>query len=317
MNTKRFAKRARIFCKNPYAIFKYFNFTKVQRILPDKVFLKLMVHANLGYKLNLENPRSFNEKMQWLKLYDRKPVYTQMVDKYEAKILIAKKIDEEYVVPNYGVWNSFDEIDFSLLPDQFVLKTTHDCGGVIICRDKNHFDYEAAKKNFDKRMKDNFFWQGREWPYKNVRPRILAEKYLEMNGSLGNGLAYDPETEGEISDYKIMCFNGEPFCCLVCMGRHSIKGLHENFYDNEWQILPFHRDNPQYKDEVKKPEHYDKMLEIAQLLSDGTKFLRVDFFESNGQLYVGELTFFPASGFDRFVPEEWDYKLGDMINLDK
>ncbi len=277
--------------------------------------MRLMVHANLGYKLNLDNPHSFNEKMQWLKLHDRKPIYTQMVDKYESKLFVSQKVGDCYVVPTYGVWDSYEDIDFASLPEQFVLKTTHDCGGVKICKDKDHFDYEAAKTEFSKRIKTNFFWQGREWPYKDVKPRILAEKYLVMHDTFGNSFTYDSKTERGITDYKIMCFNGEPFCCLVCMGRNSLEGLHENFYDKEWNLLPFRRDNPQYEGEVKKPEDYDKMLEIARSLSEGTKFLRVDYFEGNGQLYVGELTFFPASGFDRFIPEEWDYKLGEMINL--
>ena len=311
-----FKRRVHYVLKNPYAVFVYFNFSKIQRVLPDKSFMKLMVRARLGYKLNLENPRTFNEKMQWLKLYDRKSIYTQMVDKYEAKFLISKIIGEKYVVPNFGVWDSFEEIDFDSLPDQFVLKTTHDCGGVIICKEKEKFDYERAKTDFTKRLKNNFFWQGREWPYKNVKPRILAEKYLSASNDSEDHFIYDPGMETGITDYKIMCFNGKPFCCLVCMGRNSREGLHENFYDTEWNLLPFKRDNPQYKGEIEKPKDYEQMLHFAQKLSEGTKFLRVDFFENNGRLYVGELTFFPASGFDKFIPEEWDLKLGEMIELD-
>lgn len=301
--------------QNPFSLFMYFNLSKIQRILPDKALMKLMVHARLGYKLNLDNPRTFNEKMQWLKLYDHKSIYTQMVDKYAAKLFIAQKVGEDYVVPTIGVWDSFEDIDFSSLPNQFVLKTTHDCGGVIICKEKDKFDFEAARIDFSKRLKNNFFWQGREWPYKNVKPRILAEKYLSVSDDSLGKFTYDPGTDIGITDYKIMCFNGEPFCCLVCMGRHSREGLHENFYDNDWRLLPFKRSNPQYKDEIPKPQDYDKMLQFAKILSEGTKFLRVDFFENDGHLFVGELTFFPASGFDKFIPEEWDLKLGEMIKL--
>lgn len=313
MNSLKIKRRFGILAKNPYVVFKNFNYTKVQRLLPDELFMKIMVHAKVGYKLNLEEPKTFNEKMQWLKLYDRNPVYTRMVDKYEAKNYIAEIIGDAYNVPSYGVWDSFDEIDFDSLPNFFVLKTTHDCGGVVICRDKESFDYRSAKANLDGRLKTNFFWQGREWPYKNVRPRILAEKFLQIKNT-DNYFTYDGEMPG-IIDYKIMCFNGNPYCCLVCLGRNSKEGLHENFYDTEWKLLPVKRCNPQYKGVVEKPKHFDEMLDIAKTLSSGIRFLRVDFFENDGKLFIGELTLYPTSGFGLFIPEEWDYKLGEMIDL--
>ena len=299
---------------NPYAVLKNLNYTKIQRLLSDELFMRIMMRAKVGYRLNLEKPKTFNEKMQWLKLYDRDPVYSQMVDKYEAKRYIARKIGNEHIVPSYGVWDSFDDIDFESLPNTFVLKTTHDCGGVVICDNKEAFNYEAAKAKLDKRLATNFFWQGREWPYKNVKPRIMAEKFLTIE----NNIEFFTYSEGNIPgiiDYKVMCFNGKPYCCLVCMGRNSMEGLHENFYDTEWNLMPFKRSNPQYKGKVNKPNNFDEMLRCAEILSDGLKFLRVDFFESAEKLYIGELTFYPGSGFSRFIPIEWDYRLGDLIEL--
>lgn len=314
MKSLQIRRRFGILVHNPYVVFKNLNYTKIQRLLPDELFMRLMVHAKVGYNLNLEDPKTFNEKMQWLKLHDRNPIYTRMVDKYEAKTYVTEIIGSAYNVPSYGVWDSFNEIDFDSLPNSFVLKTTHDCGGVVICKDKDAFDYNSAKANLEGRLKTNFFWQGREWPYKNVRPRILAEKFLEIRNDEKH-FTYDVGQTPGITDYKIMCFNGEPYCCLVCLGRNSKEGLHENFYDNDWNLLPVKRSNPQYKGIVEKPNHFDEMLRIAKALSSGTRFLRVDFFENEGQLYIGELTFFPASGFGPFIPEEWDYKLGEMIDL--
>ena len=314
MKSLQIKRRFGILAKNPYVVFRDLNYTRVQRLLPDELFMKIMVRAKVGYKLNLEEPKTFNEKMQWLKLYDRNPMYTRMVDKYEAKKYIAEIVGDVYNVPSYGVWNSFDEIDFDSLPKSFVLKTTHDCGGVVICKDKESFDYLSAKANLDKRLKTNFFWQGREWPYKDVLPRILAEEFLQIK-SIENHFTYaNGQTPGAI-DYKIMCFNGNPYCCLVCLGRNSKEGLHENFYDTEWNLLPVKRSNPQYKGIVEKPDHFDEMLDIAEALSRSIRFLRVDFFENDGKLYIGELTFYPASGFGQFIPEEWDYKFGEMIDL--
>ena len=299
---------------NPYAVLKNLNYTKIQRLLSDELFMRIMMRAKVGYRLNLEKPKTFNEKMQWLKLYDRDPVYSQMVDKYEAKKYIAEKVGEEHIVPSYGVWNSFDDIDFKRLPNSFVLKTTHDCGGVIICDNKKTFNYEAAKATLGKRLETNFFWQGREWPYKNVIPRIMAEKFLTTENN-NDYFTYSEGSTPGIIDYKIMCFNGKPYCCLVCMGRNSKEGLHENFYDKEWNLMPVKRCNPQYRGKVDKPRNLNEMLRCAEILSSGLRFLRVDFFESAGKLYIGELTFYPGSGFSRFIPIEWDYRFGDLIEL--
>lgn len=274
--------------------------------IPDSIYLKMKYRVVMGEKLNLRNPKTFNEKLQWLKIHNRKPIYTQMVDKYEAKKYIADMIGAEYVIPTYGVWDHFDDIDFDMLPNQFVLKTTHDSGGVVICDDKRSFDFQKAKAKLEPRLKQNFYWHGREWPYKNVKPRILAEKILtEEKDDVGG--------TGRIEDYKMMCFDGAVECSFVCSGRDSERGLHVTFYDNEWAIMPFERHYPRETTPVMKPNCFEKMKAIAGVLSKGFPFIRIDFYEVNGNLYVGELTFYPGSGFEEFSPREWDTILGEKI----
>lgn len=271
--------------------------------LDDETFLKMKYRIVIGKRLNLSNPKTFNEKLQWLKLHDRKKHYTIMVDKYEVKKYVAEKIGEEFVIPTLGVWNSFDEIDFNMLPDQFVLKCTHDSGGVVICKDKNHFNIESAKRRINKCLKKNFFFQGREWPYKNVKPRIIAEKYME-------------DYSGELIDYKIHNFEGEPRITLVCTGRFSEDGLKEDFFDMKWNRLDLKRPNHLCsKKPPKKPENFDKMVECSKILAKDVPFVRTDFYEINGKMYFGEITFYPADGMQKFEPEEYDRIMGDWIEL--
>lgn len=271
--------------------------------LSDEEFLKRAFKIYLGYDLNLENPQTFNEKLQWLKLHDRKPEYTKMADKYEAKKWAASIIGEEYIIPTFGVYDNFDEINFDELPEQFVLKCNHDCGSIIIVRDKNKFDKAHAKKFLNKRLKRNYFWQGREWPYKNIKPRIIAEKYMKNPGA------------DELIDYKFMCFNGQVKCSFVCSDRFSSSGLKVTFYDKNWNMMPFERHYPKSKTPIEKPKCYDEMLKIAEKLSVHIPFIRIDIYEINGSIYLGELTFFPGGGMEEFTPIEWDYKLGDWLKL--
>lgn len=308
-------KRIKAVSENPYILFRKFNRTKIQRVLPDWLFLKLMFKARLGYPLNLDHPKSFNEKLQWLKLNDRRPEYIRMADKYEAKGIIASKVGDEFVVPVYGVWDKFEEIDFGKLPDSFVLKTTHDAGGIVICKDKSNFNFDSAQQKLSEHLRNSFYWRGREWPYKYVKPRILAEKYIEMDDSAADRFTYTTGRMPCIPDYKLFCFNGMVYCCLVCSGRNSNEGLHENFFDRNWVQLPFKRANPILEAEIEEPKTYNRMIEIAEKIAIDIPFLRVDFFEKNGKPYVGELTFYPANGFGKFLPREWDYKLGEMIKL--
>ncbi len=273
--------------------------------LPDKTFLKCRYYAIFGRKLNLKNPQTYNEKLQWLKLYDRNPQYIQLVDKYDVKAYIENKIGEEYIIPTLGVWDNFDDIVFEKLPNQFVLKTTHDSGGVVICNDKSNFNIEKAKEKIEKSLANNFFYTAREWPYKNVKGRIIAEAYLEAD-------------DGEdLNDYKIMCFNGKAKCSFVCSERFSNNGLKVTFFDREWNKMPFERHYPSSDKLIEKPVNYEKMIELAEVLSENIPFVRVDFYEVKGQLYFGELTFYPGAGWEEFEPEEWDRKLGEWITLPK
>lgn len=280
------------------------NIRILLKYIPDKLFLKIKFKIKVGYKLNLKRPTTFNEKLQWLKLYDRRPEYTTMVDKYAVKKYVADKIGEQYVIPTLGVWDSFDEIDFDKLPNQFVLKCTHDSGGLAICKDKSTFDHEAAKKKINDSLNRNYYYSGREWPYKDVNPRIIAEKYME-------------DTQIKISslnDYKLMCFNGKVRCTFVCSDRK--ENLRITIFDNEWKRMPFGRYNhPASEEDISKPKNFDGMIELAEILSNDIPFVRVDFYEINGRIYFGELTFYPGAGFEEFSPGKWDRILGDWIEL--
>lgn len=273
------------------------------KFVPDKIYLKVYYRLRFHSKLNLKNPKTFNEKIQWLKLNDRNPEYIKIVDKYEVRKIIKEKIGGEYLVPIYGVWDTFEQIDFEKLPEKFVLKCTHDSGGVVICKNKNDLDKEKAKKKIEKCLKNNFYYIAREWPYKKVKPRIICEQYLE-----------DSQNK-ELIDYKIMCFNGNPKCLFVCIDRESNSGLKLNFYDLDWNKLPFKRRYPNFDRKIQKPKQFDKMLELAKKLSKDIPFVRVDFYEVNEKIYFGELTLFPGGGFEEFTPSKYDEELGSWINL--
>ena len=257
----------------------------------------------MSNKLNLKEPQTFNEKIQWLKLYDRKPEYSNMVDKYEVRKYITEKIGEEYLIPLVGVYEKFEDINFEKLPDQFVLKPNHTSGNVFICTDKSNINYNKLKKEVNAWLKRRYYWVHREWQYKDVKPKIICEKYLK-----------DDSLDG-LKDYKFMCFNGEVKCSFICSNRNSQKGLNIDFYDMDWNLLPFQRHYPRSGILIPKPKNFDKMVEISERLSRNIPFVRVDFYETNGQLYFGELTFHPGSGYEEFTPESYDYLLGSWIKL--
>lgn len=280
--------------------------SRIAPIIPDRQYLKWMFRLKMGYKLNLDNPQTFSEKLQWLKLYNRKPEYTQMVDKYEAKKYVANIIGEEYIIPTLGVWDKFEDIDFDTLPNQFVLKTTHGGGntGVVICKDKSSFDKAKAKQKLERSLKSDIYKSFKEWPYKNVKKRIIAEEYIEVVG------------QQDLPDYKFFCFNGEPKYCQVIAGR-STGTTTIDWYDKEWKHQPFHEPKD-YQFSVAgnhQPNCLDEMWNLAAILSEWQPFLRVDFYEINNQVKFGELTFFPTSGMGGFEPHIWDIKLGEMIQL--
>ena len=292
------------YIRNPWLIPNALQSRGLGYLIPDSLFLQCAYYSAFGKKLNLKKPLSFNEKLQWLKLYDRKPLYTVMVDKYAVKKYVSDIIGEKYIIPTLGVWNRFEDIEFSTLPDQFVLKCTHDSGGLVICKDKSMLNIEESKLKINGSLKRDYYLNGREWPYKNVARRIIAEKYIcEVDGSVPK-------------DYKIFCFNGQPEMTLVCSDRYSTHGMCEDFFDNNWIHIPMKRANHKNaKVQIKRPDCHKQMLYLAKKISCGIPFLRVDFYEVNGNVYFGEATFYPASGLEGFEPEDWDTKLGKKIRL--
>lgn len=290
--------------KRPKEILLCFSQFHIYDFISDKTYLRFKYWLNMDKKLDLKNPKTFNEKLQWLKLYNRKPEYTMMVDKYAVREYIKEKLGEEYLIPLLGVWDSSDDIDFDKLPNQFVLKCNHNSGlGMCICKDKSKLDIDKVKKELKKGLEEDYYLTSREWPYKDVPRKIIAEKYMEEK----------PNTE--LNDYKLMCFNGKVRCSFVCSERFSDDGLRVTFFDKDWNVMPFERHYPKSVNAIEKPKTYEKMVEFAEILSKDIPFVRVDFYEISGKLYFGELTFFPGSGYEEFEPEEWDYKLGNLIKL--
>ena len=289
--------------RNPKKLVIY-ALCQIAPIFPDRLFLKILFRLRMGYRLRLDNPQTFSEKLQWLKLYDRKPEYTQMVDKVGAKEYVSNIIGEEYIIPTIGVWNRVEDIDFDKLPNQFVLKCSHDSGGIVICSDKSKLNIGAAKAKLKKGLRRSYYPQNREWPYKNVIPRIIGEKYMV------------DESGYELKDYKWFCFNGEPKALFIATDR-GVEGEETkfDFYDAEFNHLPFTNGHPNAKKEISKPLGFDKMKELAAKLSQGHAHLRVDFYDIAGKIYFGELTFYHWSGTMPFDPIEWDYKFGSWIKL--
>ncbi len=272
--------------------------------MPDKEYLEKKFYVTMGYPLDLNNPQTFNEKLQWLKLYDRKPEYTMMVDKYKVREYIKEKLGEEYLIPLLGVWDKAEDIDFDKLPNQFVLKCNHNSGlGMYICKDKSKLtqkEIKVIRKNLIKGLQQDYYLTGREWPYKNVPRKIIAEKYME-------------DETGQLRDYKFYCFNGEPKIIMINSDREIGKTKADYFdMDFNWIDLKWGYEHALIK--PSKPINFKKMKELAVVLSKNIPELRVDFYEVNNKIYFGELTFFDGSGFDKIEPKEWDKKIGDWID---
>jgi len=274
----------------------------ISHVIPDKIFLSFYYKAVFGKKLDLNNPRTFNEKLQWLKLYDRRTEYSTYVDKYEVRSYIAETIGDQYLIPLLGVYNDVDEIDWDKLPNQFVLKCTHGSNSNIICPDKSKLDIESSKSQLKKWMKKNWYWFGREWPYKNVKPRIICEKYMV------------DESGKELKDYKVFCFSGEPKLIQVDFDRFTDHK--RNIYDTNWNLLPVEIKFPSDKSRViNKPVKLEDMLKFARILSKDYPHVRVDFYSIGEEIYFGEMTFFHGSGFERILPEEFNVEMGKWIKL--
>lgn len=268
--------------------------------MSDEKYLQLKFYDAFGRFMDFSNPKTFNEKLQWLKIHNRNPKYTIMVDKYQGKKYIAGIIGNEYIIPTLGIWNHFDEIDFDTLPNQFVLKCTHDSGGLIICPDKKYLDIDAAREKIETSLKNNYYYGGREWPYKNVKPQIIAEQYMA----------------DDLRDYKICCFDNVPRMSLVCSERLTKDGVKEDFYDEAW--------NPRVVQKtacgnaiwpMERPKQYELVKNLVSKISEKMPFTRIDFYEINEKVYFGEITFYPESSFEDFMPNEWDLRLGEWIKM--
>lgn len=280
--------------------------TKFKHYIPDRIYLCILFKKLMGRRLNLQNPQTFSEKLQWLKLYDRRPEYTTMVDKYAVKKYVSDKIGEQYIIPTLGVWESFDEIDFSKLPNQFVLKCTHDSGGLVICKNKNTFDIQDAKAKIEKSLKNNYYYSSREWPYKKVKPRIIAEEYME-----------DTQTS-ELRDYKFFCFNGKVKMLFIASDRQSKNEETKfDFFDIDFKHIDVRNGHPNASVPPEKPSQFELMKTLAEKLSVDIPQVRVDFYEVDGRVYFGEITFFHWGGFVPFEPSKWDKTFGDWIELPK
>lgn len=273
--------------------------------LSDERYLQLLYWLSFGKNLNLKQPLTFNEKLQWLKIYDRRPIYVQMVDKVSAKELVAAIIGAEYVIPTLGVWDSPNEIDFDTLPERFVLKTTHDSGGIRIIDKSKGFDRDEIRAFLWKHFKNDLFRSQREWPYKTVKPRVLAEVYME-----------DSKT-GELRDYKVFVFGGEAKTVHIATGRQSAdRPTAFDFFDRDFRHMDFEKGGYPNADPLpEKPQHLELMFKLAERLAGELPFLRVDFFEADGRVYFGEFTFYPGSGFSGFKPEKWDAVFGSWLTL--
>lgn len=300
----RYIEMVRKFFLNKEVCLGYLTKLGIYNKMTDEDFLKMKFKVIMGRKLDLENPKTFNEKLQWLKINNRKPEYSIMVDKYLVRQYIADTIGGEYLIPLLGVWNDPDEINFEELPDQFVLKCNHNSGtGMCICKDKNKLNIQKVRNELRRGLKEDYYLKSREWPYKNVSRKIIAEAY--MSDGINEGL----------NDYKLMCFNGQVKATFVCNNRFSEKGLNVTFYDTDWKRMPFERHYPASVTEISKPVTYEKMVKLAEKLAQNIPFVRVDFYEINGKIYFGELTFFPGSGFEEFTPEIWDEILGGWMRI--
>ena len=286
--------------KNPIRLMKGAYNKLFYRYAPAKMYLNKRFKVVFGRNINWKNPTTYNEKLQWLKVYNKNPLYTKLVDKYEVRQYISERIGEEYLIPLLGVWNKVEDIDFDKLPNQFVLKCTHDSGSIVVCTDKNSLDIQKAKEKLSKGMKRNFYYNHREWPYKNVKPRIIAEQYMV------------DESGYELKDYKFFCFDGKTKALFVAKDRNKEDTeVKFDFFDEEFNRLPIKHGHENSDTPILKPINYEEMRRLAEKLSVGFPHVRVDFYNINEKIYFGELTFYHHSGFVPFEPSEWDYVFGD------
>ena len=288
--------------------------------LSDTIYIRLMYKLQTGKKLNLKNPQTFSEKIQYLKLYNHNPLYTIMVDKIKVKEFVAKKIGDKYIIPTLKIWTNAHDINFNELPDRFVIKCNHNSGkGMFICKNKSNINEKKIKAELQKGLHENYYMRGREWPYKNVPRRIIVEKYMEDNEIIDNQNKNKVSSIGNLRDYKIYCFNGEPKLCQVISNRAIDEKI--DFYNMNWErihgLTGLTKGVSNSNNEIPCPKSFPEMVTNAKILSKDIPFSRIDFYDINGHAYFGEITFFPASGFGSFHPDKWNYIIGSWIKLPK
>lgn len=279
----------------------------LSNLLSDKTYIRLRFFMRLKRFPDLNNPKTLNEKLQWLKLNDRNPMYPTLVDKYDVKEYVTGRIGEEYVIPALGVWDRFEDIDFATLPDRFVLKCTHDSGGLVICRDKSSLDLQRAKEKIERSLKTNYYRHGREWPYKNLKHRIIAEPYVE-----------DYPGSGTLTDYKFYCFGGKVDSVMLCIDRET-GDTKFYFFDRDWNLKRYNKRGKEAPENftLPKPKNMDRMFALAETLSQGIPFVRLDMYNCDGQIYFGEYTLYPSGGFDPNRLPESDLYFGSLITMEK
>lgn len=295
-------KRIKKFVGNPKRLFYSLGYRGFFKWLPDKIYLKILFKFQTGASLNFKEPITFNEKLQWLKLNKKNKTYSLLVDKFEVRQYISKMIGSQYLIPLIGVYNDVDEIRLDDLPDKFVIKCTHDSGGVFICKDKKTFDLSKTKVEINKRLKRNYFWAGREYPYKEIQPRIIIEEFME------------DKIDGQLRDYKFFCFNGEPKFMFIASNRGEGTTKFD-FFDMEFKEIAVKQHYEKSKDKVKKPINFEEMIKLSKKLSNNMTHVRIDFYEINGKVYFGEFTFFHFSGLESFTPVNYDYHFGTYIDI--
>ena len=291
------------YLKNPDQLLVKLSAQRRLDWMSDKQLTKLLYRTKFHRKLDLDNPKSLNEKIHWIKLFVRDPLYTRLTDKYAVRKYIAEIIGSQYSVPLLGVWDHFEEIDFNQLPNQFVLKCNHDSGSYLICKDKSTFDIAAAKAKLESCLSRNHYRLSREWAYINIKPLILAEEFLTDHN------------ERNVVDYKFLCFHGEPKCVKVCTDRGSPTGVKIDFFDMQWNHLPFIEKYPNANRVIERPKSFDEMVRICRILSEPFPFVRMDLYGIDERIYFGEFTFYPGAGMEEFTPDEWDYTLGSWLTL--
>lgn len=301
---RHYARMVRNFMTNKIIRFGYLTELGIYNKMPDEKFIKMKFKIFMGENLNLDNPQLFNEKLQWLKIYNRKPEYTMMVDKYLVRQYIADIIGDKYLIPLLGVWNEPDEIDFEKMPNQFVLKCNHNSGrGMCICKNKSELNISKVKHELREGLKENYYLKSREWPYKNVPRKIIAEKYMI------------DDTDKQLKDYKFYCFNGVVKFLMINSDRNSPQNTKADYFDRNFNWLDFTWGYEHAKVRPQRPSKFNEMIVIAEKLAQNIPHVRVDLYECNGNIYFGELTFYDGGGFDKIEPIEWDYKIGSMLEI--